>query len=74
MIIKTNLEGRDYSEKEVVRIYNRDQQTFYINSDVYPIDLYSSYNPKNNKKIIVMIFEKDKTKELYKKWLNYDLD
>ena len=45
MIIKSNLHGRDYSEKEVVRIYNRDQQTFYVNSGVYPIDLYPSYNP-----------------------------
>ena len=72
MIIKSNLHGRDYSEKVVVRIYNRDQQTFYVNSGVYPIDLYPSYNPKNDRKIIVMIFLRSDTIEVYKKWCNYE--
>lgn len=72
MIIKTNLNPRDYSEKEVIRIYNRDQQTFYVDSGVYPIDVYASYNPKNDKKIIVMIFIREDTKDVYKKWCNYE--
>lgn len=72
MIIKTNLTPKNYSEKNVIRIFNRDQQTFYIDSNVYPIDLYTSYNPKNDKKIIVMIFVKEDTQEVYKKWRNYE--
>lgn len=72
MIIKSNLRGVDYNEKEVVRIYNRDQQTFYIDSGVYPIDLYTSYNPKNDRKIIVMNFLRDDTKDVYIKWKNYE--
>lgn len=72
MIIKTNLNPRDYSEKEVIRIYNRDQQTFYIDSNVYPIDTYTSYNSKSDKKIIVMVFVREDTKDVYKKWCNYE--
>lgn len=72
MIIKTNLNPREYTEKEVVRIYNRDQQTFYVDSNVYPVDMYTSYNPKSDKKIIVMVFIKDDTKSVYKKWCNYE--
>ena len=73
-MIKTNINARDYKYNEVVRICNVKQQIFYLSSSVYPIDIYTSYDDKNDRKIIVMIFEKDKTKELYKKWLNYDVD
>lgn len=72
MTIKTNLNPRNYSENEVIRIYNRDQQTFYVDSNVYPVDMYTSYNSKSDKKIIVMIFVKDDTKDVYKKWCNYE--
>ena len=74
MKIKTNLNSRDYSLHEVNRICNVKQQIFYLSNNVYPIDLYTSYDDKNDRKIIVMIFEKKKTKELYKKWLNYDTE
>lgn len=74
MIIKTNISSRDYKQNEVVRICNVKQQIFYLGSGVYPIDIYTSYDDKNERKIIVMIFEKDKTKELYQKWLNYEVD
>ena len=73
-MIKTNINARDYKYNEVVRICNVKQQIFYLSSSVYPIDIYASYDDKNDRKIIVMIFEKDKTKELYQKWLNYDVD
>lgn len=72
MTIESNLKPRSYNEKEIIRIYNRDQQTFYIDSGIYPIDLYSSYSPKNDRKIIVMIFLKNDTKEVYMKWKNYE--
>lgn len=72
MTIKTNLTPRNYSENEVIRIYNRDQQTFYIDSNVYPVDMYTSYNSKSDKRIIVMIFVKDNTKDVYKKWCNHE--
>lgn len=73
-MIKTNINAMDYKYNEVVRICNVKQQIFYLSSSVYPIDIYTSYDDKNDRKIIVMIFEKDKTKELYQKWLNYDVD
>ena len=73
MIIESNLKPRNYTEKEVVRIYNRDQQTFYIDSNVYPVDVYTSYSPKCEKKIIIMTFIRNDTKEVYKKWCNHEL-
>ena len=74
MIIESNLKPRSYTEKEVVRIYNRDQQTFYIDSNVYPVDVYTSYSPKCEKKIIIMTFLRNDTKDVYKKWQDYETD
>lgn len=71
-MIKTNLLSKDYSLNEVNRICNREQQTFYIDSGVFPIDMYTSYDVKNDRKIIVMIFSREDTKELYAEWKNYN--
>ena len=71
MVIESNLKCGKYTEKDIIRIYNRDQQTFYVDSGVYPIDLYTSYAPKNNRKIIVMIFNRNDTKNVYQNWMSY---
>ena len=74
-MVETHLKNaRDYRENEVVRICNIKQQIFYTDSGIYPIDLYPSYDFKNDRKVIVMVFEKDKTQEVYQKWRNYDTD
>lgn len=73
MLIKTNLKPRDYKINEVVRIRNIKQQQLYMDNGVYPIDVYPSYDDKTDKKITIMVFEKDATKELYQKWLDYEL-
>lgn len=69
-MVISNLKPRDYLHNEVNRICNREQQTFYIDSGVFPIDMYTSYDLKNNRKIIVMIFDRNDTKELYVEWKN----
>jgi hypothetical protein len=74
MNIKSNIAGIEYNSTESVRIVNQKQQLFYLSNKVYPIDIYTSYDGKNDRKIIVMIFKKDETKELYQKWCNYDVE
>ena len=74
-MIETNLHNaRNYSEHEVNRICNVKQQIFYMSSGAYPIDIYPSYDNKNDRKIIVMIFDRKDTKELYQRWNNYDTE
>jgi hypothetical protein len=72
-MIETNLKPRNYQINEVNRICNRDQATFYMENGVFPIDVYPSYDGKTDKKIHVFVFEREKTKELYQKWRNYDV-
>lgn len=74
MKIKSNLAPIEYTLRDAVRIVNPKQYLYYISNGVYPIDIYSSYDEKNDRKIIVMIFEKENTKELYQKWCNYDVN
>lgn len=73
-MIKTNLNSCDYKVDEVVRICNIKQQIFYLSNNVYPVDIYVSYDEKNDRKCIVMIFLKSQTQELYRRWCNYDVE
>lgn len=71
MYIKTNLHSRDYTSKEVVRILNIEQQIFYNEHGVYPIDLYPSYDDRMDRKVVVFIFAKQDTNQVYQQWLEY---
>lgn len=72
-MVETNLKkSRDYLPYEVVRIVNPKQQLLYIKNNVYPIDIYTSIDDKDNA-ILAMVFLKSDTTEIYQKWCNYDL-
>ena len=46
----------------------------YIKNKVYPIDIYTSLDDKTDKDVVVMIFLKEDTKEVFQKWCNYELE
>lgn len=69
--IKTNIHSRNYTSKEVVRIVKIEQVIFYNDHHVYPIDIYPSYDDKTDRKILVFIFTKEDTKEVFQKWIEY---
>lgn len=74
MKIKSNLKPRDYKLSEVARIINPKQQLLYTKNQIYPIDMYTSIDERTNNAVLVMIFLKEETTEVYKKWCNYELD
>ena len=74
MITKSNLNPRSYSNSEVSRIVNPKQCLLYIKNGVYPIDIYTSIDSKTGNDIIVMIFLKEESYPLYKKWCDHELD
>ena len=72
--METNLKNvRNYSPHEVVRIVNPKQYLSYIKNQVYPIDMYTSIDDRTNNIILAMVFLKEETTEVYKKWCNYEL-
>ncbi len=74
MKVKSNLKPRSYTQTEVVRIVNQKQYLTYIKNGVYPIDMYASIDEKTDNTILAMIFLKEDTSEVYKKWCNYELN
>lgn len=74
MKVKSNLKPRSYTQNEVVRIVNQKQYLTYIKNGVYPIDIYASIDEKTDNTILAMIFLKEDTSEVYKKWCNYELN
>ncbi len=69
-MIYSTLKHNFYDEKDAIRIINTSQASFYWHSGVQPLTIYPSNDLKTGKEIIVFIFPKSKTKELYKKWLD----
>ena len=72
-MIKTNLKPRNYSIHEVVRIVNPNQYLLYIKNGVYPIDMYTSIDEDTNNIILAVVFLKEETTDVYKKWCNHEL-
>ena len=73
-MITTNLKARDYSPHEADAIINPKQYLLYIKNNIYPVDMYTSIDDKTNNVILAMVFLKEDTTEVYKKWCNYELD
>ena len=71
--IETNLHPRDYIHNEVYRIINSKQVRLYIKNKVYPIDMYASFDDKGND-VVVYVFLREETQELYQKWLAHELE
>ena len=68
-----NLKPRPYNTCEVVRIVNPKQRDLYIKHRVFPIDMYPSVN-EEGKDIIVYIFLKEETKDLFQKCIDHTLE
>lgn len=65
--------GKKYVVQDIVRILNPKQQLLYIKSGLYPLDLYVSIDEKTNKDVLVMLFPKEESYPLYKKWCDHEL-
>lgn len=72
----SNLHGIEekYYLKDHVRIVDPKQYKLYIKNNVFPIDMYTTYDESKDMDILVMIFKKSETAELYTKWKNRELE
>ena len=71
--LQSHLNPRPYKPNEIVRIINMKQAKLYICNNVYPIDIYSGLDKKGNT-ILVMVFLKEQTQEVYELWKNWMLE
>lgn len=77
----SKLNGKPYHLSEVARVEDQKQQKLYIKHDVYPIDMYTTTDviideitgEETLKDKLIMVFPRNKSKELYILWKRREL-
>ncbi len=72
MKIEPNIKYRPYSTHDVVRIVNLKQILLYIKHGVFPVDIYTSLDDYD-RDILVCVFLKEETLDVYDKWIKHEL-
>lgn len=72
-LIRSQLTGKYYDVNDSIRIVNPLQAATYIHKGAMPLEIYTSKDFTNNRPVIVYLFSKSETKELYIKWCNHEL-
>lgn len=72
-MITSQSTGKEYDPTKVVRIVNYKQATMYIAHGAELLDIYASRSYRNDEPLLVYIFDRSKTTELYDAWCNYAL-
>lgn len=67
-IVKSDTTGREYYPSEVVRIINSKQCAAYLANGATLLDIYPSRDFNTGDSILVYIFSRKETRELYDKW------
>ena len=69
---RSRFTGKYYNLFESVRILNLKQATAYIDNGIMPLDIYTSRD-ENNKPVLVFLFDREETKEVYDLWCKHEL-
>lgn len=64
----------DYFSKDYVRIVNPRQSMAYLSNGAELIDIYTSRDRTTGKPILIYVFTRESTKELYDAWCNHELE
>lgn len=72
---RSRLTGKHYNlfDSDIVRIVNIMQATAYMNNDIMPIDIYVSKDKDGERNILVFLFSRSETKEVYDLWCKHEL-
>lgn len=72
--IKGKFSNKEYYAKDAIRILDPKQAALYWNNHVEPLDIYPSRDYKTNKALIVFVFKRDETKEVFDLWCKHKLE
>ena len=67
-LIHSDITGQDYYAQEVVRLVNMRQICSYLQMNKKPVDIYSSSDYKTGNPILVVLFNREDTKDAYQRW------
>lgn len=65
---ESNITGTKYNIFDCVKILNMQQTAFYIKNNVMPIDIQTSRSKDDSKDVLVFLFIRENTKEVYDAW------
>lgn len=71
--IESRFTSQDYYASEAIRILDPFQAALYWSNGVTPLDIFPSRNYKTNKALIVYVFRKTDTKDVFDKWCRHEL-
>lgn len=69
----SNITGKYYQLKDVVRVVDPKQCRLYIKHFVYPIDMYTTTDIETGEDKLVMLFSRQQSQPLYILWKNREL-
>ena len=64
----------NYFSTDIVRILNLKQAMAFISNGAELIDIYTSKDRKTDNPILIFVFDKESTKDLYELWMKHELD
>lgn len=67
-MVHSDVTGKDYNIRRAVRILNIRQVCTYMNLNIKPLDIYPSVDFKTNDPVLVFIFDREETRDAYKRW------
>lgn len=71
--VKGKFSGKEYYASEAIRILDPAQAAAYWVNDVIPLDIYPSKNWETGKPILVFVFKRNETKEVFDRWCKHEL-
>lgn len=71
--ISSVITGKTYIPKNCVRIVNAQQAAAYLYAGAELIDMYASKHYETGNPIVVFLFDRESTKEMYDAWCKYEL-
>lgn len=71
--IKSYYKNKQYNTNDTVRLLNQRQATYYWSKGIEPLDIYLSKNFETDEPIIVYVFSREQTKDIYNDWCNREI-
>ena len=69
----SNISGKQYLLKDVVRVVDPKQMRLYVKNEFYPIDMYTTTDIETGEDKLVMLFSKKESQPLYILWKKREL-
>lgn len=72
-LVSSDVTGKTYDPTKCVRILNSLQACKYIKNQCLPLDIYPSIDFKTGQDVLVYLFDREESKQLYSAWCEHTL-